>query len=335
MEAFALTRGSAVAPIEDAARPINLPPLVHKRPLAAAAGSPAKRRKLSEPVSSPGSPMSTSSVGSAAPTTPSAKAAARPNMTASSSITLDMLRPHFEEPLAKVAASFGICVTLLKKICRRHGIARWPHRQITGLRKSIASMEHAIRYFDGARRESYAEQLLKQKNKLAALLEDPTTNNPLLATEEDRRDENVRSQAKAPSAQATAAYEVPPALMTRASSPTGPLLMESPYYGASSVAVPSQTSPMWLPAAHPAEPSYTQKYHQLCPPPKLQQPRPEIYPTTSYYAPGAVPSANNVSSPVSYLPPLRRESRSVLPPISSLVVSGSSSIHSASPASGW
>ncbi|KAL4171916.1 hypothetical protein KRP22_007092 [Phytophthora ramorum] len=311
MEAFALPGGGTIGSI-------TLPPLVHKRLLSSANGSPVKRRKVSEPVSSPGSPMSTSSVGS---TTPSSKsgASSRPNMTASSSITLDMLRPHFEEPLAKVAASFGICVTLLKKICRRHGIARWPHRQITGLRKSIASMEHAIGYFDGDRRESYAEQLLKQKNKLAALLEDPTTSNPLLASEED---ENARTQPKVSSTHN--AYEVSPASVTRASSPTGPLLAESPYYGASSAAVPSQTSPLWLPAANQVDSSYTQQYHQLCPPPKLQQYRPETYPTTSYCVPSAVPATGSGSSPAIYLPPLRRESRPVLPPISSLVVSGKS-----------
>ncbi|EGZ12486.1 hypothetical protein PHYSODRAFT_516456 [Phytophthora sojae] len=233
-----------------------------------------------------------------------------------------MLRPHFEEPLAKVAANFGICVTLLKKICRRHGIARWPHRQITGLRKSIASMEHAIGYFDGERRESYAEQLLKQKNKLAALLEDPTTSNPLLASDEDQAT-MVARQTKVPSVQPDIGYEVPPAHVTRASSPTGPLLVDYPYYGASSAAVPVQSSPMWL----PAEPSYTQKYHQLYPPPKLQQSRPEIYSTTSYNVPGAVPSSSGASSPPIYLPPLRRETRSLLPPISSLVVSGSNGIN--------
>jgi hypothetical protein len=332
MEAFALPE-DATAP-SNSPGPVSLPPLTHKRQLRSSNRSPAKRRKLSEPVSSPGSPMSTSSVGSAPPLTPSSKSGpTRLNMTASSSITLDALRPHFEEPLAKVASSFGICVTLLKKICRRHGIARWPHRQITGLRKSIASMEHAIGYFDGARRESYAEQLLKQKKKLVALLEDPTINNPLLASEEDRRQTKMPLVAQG----ADNSYEVPPASMTRASSPTGPFLVESPYYGASSVALCSQASPLWLPAAHPTEPSYAQKYHQLCPPPKLQQSHPEVYPTTSYYVPGAVPAGNRAASPPVYLPPLRRESGAVLPPISSLVGGGRNinSINSLMPTSSW
>ncbi|OWZ21575.1 RWP-RK domain-containing hypothetical protein [Phytophthora megakarya] len=222
-----------------------------------------------------------------------------------------MLRPHFEEPLAKVAAHFGICVTLLKKICRRHGIARWPHRQITGLRKSIASMEHAIEYFDGTRRESYALQLQKQKNKLAALLEDPTTHNPLLANE----DELATRQVKVPVVKGET-----PVLMTRASSPTGPLLVESQYYCPSAAPMPTQT-PMWYSTAH-----YAEQYHQLYPLPKLEQTQPEIYPTMNYVPIG-------VASPAIHLPPLRQETRAVLPPISSLVLGNT--LNSSTPASSW
>ncbi|KAJ0405631.1 hypothetical protein P43SY_007732 [Pythium insidiosum] len=121
----------------------------------------------------------------------------RPNMSASQTITLEMLRPHFEKPLAHVAQIFGICVTLLKKICRKNGLARWPHRQIIGLRKSIASMEQAIGHFEGARQESYAQQLQKQRKKLAALLEDPTKIS-LLGMDDDASPSGMDSVAAHP-----------------------------------------------------------------------------------------------------------------------------------------
>ncbi|KAF1317888.1 Rwp-rk domain, partial [Globisporangium splendens] len=154
--------------------------------------SPLKRAKVDEEAMStpPGSPVSVDASASPKSGTPKAS---RPNMSASHSITLEMLRPHFEEPLAQVAKQFGICVTLLKKICRKHGISRWPHRQITGLRKSIASMEHAIGYFEGARRDSYAHQLHKQKTKLALLLEDPTKCNPPSSSSMSNEDEDQSS----------------------------------------------------------------------------------------------------------------------------------------------
>lgn len=97
---------------------------------------------------------------------------------ASRSITLPLLRPHFEKPLAEVAAMFGICMTLMKKICRKNGVARWPHRQLRGLRKSIWSIEKALHNCESeAQRQSYAEHLVKQKTKLAAILKGPDAGN--------------------------------------------------------------------------------------------------------------------------------------------------------------
>ena len=95
---------------------------------------------------------------------------------ASKSITLDMLRPHFEKPLAEAANIFGICMTLMKKICRKNGVPRWPHRQIRGLRKSICSIEKALRCCKSeALRSSYNDHLQKQKVKLVTILKGPAS----------------------------------------------------------------------------------------------------------------------------------------------------------------
>ncbi|KAG6584591.1 putative RWP-RK domain-containing protein [Phytophthora cinnamomi] len=95
---------------------------------------------------------------------------------ASKSITLDMLRPHFEKPLAEVANIFGICMTLMKKICRKNGVPRWPHRQIRGLRKSIWSIEKALRCCESeAQRRSYNDHLQKQRSKLLTILKGPAS----------------------------------------------------------------------------------------------------------------------------------------------------------------
>ncbi|CAI5738089.1 unnamed protein product [Hyaloperonospora brassicae] len=95
---------------------------------------------------------------------------------ASKSITLDMLCPYFEKPLAEVANIFGICMTLMKKICRKNGVPRWPHRQIRGLHKSIWSIEKALRCCESeAQRRSYAGHLQKQRMKLATILKGPAS----------------------------------------------------------------------------------------------------------------------------------------------------------------
>ena len=45
-------------------------------------------------------------------------------------VTGQTLRDHFHLPLHTVAQRFGMCTTAFKKMCRRLGIAKWPHRQV-------------------------------------------------------------------------------------------------------------------------------------------------------------------------------------------------------------
>jgi hypothetical protein len=46
------------------------------------------------------------------------------------SVTGQTLREHFHLPLHTVAQKFGMCTTAFKKMCRRLGIMKWPHRQV-------------------------------------------------------------------------------------------------------------------------------------------------------------------------------------------------------------
>ncbi|TDH71541.1 hypothetical protein CCR75_001086 [Bremia lactucae] len=290
-------------------RSVSLRPVGHKREFASSLTSPAKRRKVSIPVVST---QSLSVIGSASAIVPFSKSNASGSYeTASNSITLDMLRPHFEEPLTKVATCFGICVTLLKKICRRLGIARWPHRQITGLRKSIASMEHAIGYFDGARRESYAGQLLKQKKKLAALLENPTTHNLLLANEDESRLAKVK-----PTYIALSGSEMAPAIKKGSvSSPRGPLLVESPIDSVPYGPEPIQSSGMWTPRPHYGDQKFSSRSDQPVFTPYFQPSTIENFTPKRDYTLEPNSVSSYVSSASIRLPPLR----ALLPPISSLI----------------
>ncbi|DAZ98470.1 TPA: hypothetical protein N0F65_004907 [Lagenidium giganteum] len=96
---------------------------------------------------------------------------------ASKSITFDMLQPHFERPLQAAAEHFGICTTLLKKICRKCGINKWPYRKVHSLRKSIETMRQQVQYFDGGEQEHYVQNLRKANASLAYLLR--TGNEPV------------------------------------------------------------------------------------------------------------------------------------------------------------
>ncbi|PKA55621.1 Protein RKD5 [Apostasia shenzhenica] len=43
---------------------------------------------------------------------------------------IEDLANYFHLPIAEAARELRICSTALKKICRRHGMARWPHRKV-------------------------------------------------------------------------------------------------------------------------------------------------------------------------------------------------------------
>ena len=39
------------------------------------------------------------------------------------------------------AQALCISVTTLKRLCRRHGVKRWPHRQLSGLNRAVSHLE--------------------------------------------------------------------------------------------------------------------------------------------------------------------------------------------------
>ena len=51
-------------------------------------------------------------------------------MPPSKNISFDELSKFFHLPINQVAKELGVCATILKKICRKNGIPRWPHRKV-------------------------------------------------------------------------------------------------------------------------------------------------------------------------------------------------------------
>jgi hypothetical protein len=41
------------------------------------------------------------------------------------------LAQYFHYPINEAAKLLDICPTVLKKICRKHGLRRWPHRKVS------------------------------------------------------------------------------------------------------------------------------------------------------------------------------------------------------------
>lgn len=52
-------------------------------------------------------------------------------------ISYEDLEKHFDQPLVEVARKFDVCTTFFKKICRQHGIKRWPFRKLKSLQRKM------------------------------------------------------------------------------------------------------------------------------------------------------------------------------------------------------
>ena len=50
-------------------------------------------------------------------------------------VELAKLTTLVQLPVKEVAKQFGICLSSLKKVCRQHGIIRWPYRRMQMIEK--------------------------------------------------------------------------------------------------------------------------------------------------------------------------------------------------------
>jgi hypothetical protein len=79
-------------------------------------------------------------------------------------MTLEYLRQYFHLPLNEVAQLWGISKPAFKKLCRQHGIKRWPSRQVSSIISSITMLQNFCQ------ENELPDKILKEyESRLAAL----------------------------------------------------------------------------------------------------------------------------------------------------------------------
>ncbi|GJQ13862.1 hypothetical protein GpartN1_g5653.t1 [Galdieria partita] len=67
---------------------------------------------------------------------------------ASSQLTIEVISPYFTQSIQTASRNLGVCCTLLKKICRKYGITRWPYRKIQSIERSIQQTKERLQFLE-------------------------------------------------------------------------------------------------------------------------------------------------------------------------------------------
>jgi len=85
-------------------------------------------------------------------------------------VNITELKEYFHMPINEVARELGICTTVIKKICRKNGVSRWPYRKLKSINKMITNLESSVLHTKGSR----IQQIEELKEKKMEIMESAT-----------------------------------------------------------------------------------------------------------------------------------------------------------------
>jgi len=88
-------------------------------------------------------------------------------------ISLEELKEYFSLPIAKAAEALSLSESSLKKICREHGVSRWPWRKIHSVENKIGKIKKQITKQDKEERKILKDQLETLEAKRDYMIDHP------------------------------------------------------------------------------------------------------------------------------------------------------------------
>lgn len=98
----------------------------------------------------------------------------------------EQLSEYFHLPINEVSTRLGVCATVLKKICRKNGIPRWPHRKIKSLERMIKVLEMTVTS-SPEEAEQIQKEIIKMKRKKEYILKNPLPLNEKLSKDSQKK----------------------------------------------------------------------------------------------------------------------------------------------------